>query len=172
MEGTVEFVDEAQTNDGARLDDQFGRESVGAEMEMRNRVRTGQEGAADFATSGVSVSVQNARATVRGLSRECELGAGAIEFGAPFDELRNVLGAFFDEQRYCIGATEAVAGFYGVLFVKTDFVFVTKRDGDAALSPGGGGIAQVGFREDQDAAAFAQLDRGAQSCDTRSDNSV
>jgi len=78
------------------LDDEFGGESVRAQMQMRNRVRAGQKCAADFAAGGVAMSVQDAGAAVRGLARKGKFRAGAIEFGAPFDELRNVLRAFLD----------------------------------------------------------------------------
>jgi hypothetical protein len=56
--------------------------------------------------------------------------------------------------------------------VEADFVFVAEGDGYAALGPSGCGIAQIGFSEYQNAAALAQLDGSAQSCDTRSDNSI
>ena len=90
-------------------------------------------------------------------------GAGAIEFGAPFDELVDVLRAFFDEEGDRFGAAKTVAGVESVLFVQADFVFVGESDGDAALGPGGGGITEIGFSEDQDAACGAEFDGGAQS---------
>ena len=68
---------------------------------------------------------------------------GAIEFGAPFDKLCNVFWAFFDQECYRFRATEAVAGAESVLLVQTDFVFVAEGYGNAALRPGGGGIAEI-----------------------------
>ncbi len=54
-------------------------------MKVRNGVRAGQEGAADFAAGGVAMGVQDAGAAMGGFARESELGAGAVELGAPFD---------------------------------------------------------------------------------------
>ena len=87
------------------------------------------------------MSMKNARTTVRGFAGESELGASAIEFGAPFDELSDVLGTFFDEQGHGFVAAEAISGGEGVLLVQADFVFVAEGHGDAALGPGSGGIA-------------------------------
>ena len=125
----------------------------------------GEKSAADFASGGIAVRVEDAGAAVRGFAREGKFGAGAIEFGAPFDELSDVLGAFFDEESYGFRAAEAVAGVERVLFVQADFVFVAERYGDAALCPGSGGIAEIGFGEDQNAAGAAEFNGGAQTGD-------
>ena len=132
-------------------------------MEMGKFVRAGQKCAADFASGGVAMGVQDAGAAMRGFAREGELGAGAIELGAPLDELGDVLGTFFDEERDRFGTAEAIAGVESVLFVEADFVFVAEGDGDAALRPSGGGIAEIGFGEHQDAAGGAEFDGGTQT---------
>ena len=128
-------------------------------------MRAGEQSAADFASSGVAVRVQDAGAAVSGFTSEGKFGAGAIEFGAPLDKLSNVLGAFFDEKSYRFGAAEAIAGVERVLFVEADFVFVAEGYGDAALRPGSSGVAEMGFGEDQDAAGAAEFNRGAQTGD-------
>ncbi len=64
----------------------------------------GEKGATDFPSRGIAMRVQDARATVRGFTRESEFGASAIEFGAPFDKLGNVLRAFFYEESDGFGA--------------------------------------------------------------------
>jgi len=139
---------------------------------MRDGVGAGEQGAADFAAGGIAMGVEDARAAVGGFASEGEFGAGAIEFGAPFDELGDVFGAFFDEESDGGGIAEAIAGVDGVLFVEADFVFIAEGDGDAALGPGGGGIAEVGFGEDEDAAGLAEFDGGAYASYAGTDDGV
>ena len=115
------------------------------------------------------MGVENAGTAVRGFAGEGELGAGAIEFGAPFDELGNVLWAFFDQERDGFMAAKAITCIKSVLLVQADFVFVTESDSDAALRPGGGGIAEIGFGENQHAAGGAEFDGRAQSGDAGTD---
>ena len=123
------------------------------------------------AAGGISVSVEDAGAAVRGFAGKGELGAGPIEFGTPFDKLGDVLGAFFDEKRDRFGAAEAVTGVEGVLLVQADFIFVAEGHGDAALRPGGSRIAESGLGEHQDTAGGTELDGGAQTGNTRPDYS-
>src|SRR5208283_2027438 len=147
-------------------------EGVGAHVEMRDGVGAGEEGAADFAAGGNAVGVEDAGTAVGGFTGEGELGAGAIKFGAPFDDLSDVLGAFFDEESDGVGAAQAVAGVEGVLFVEADFVYVAESDGDAALGVSGGGFGKIGLGEDQDGAGLAELDGGAHARDSGTDDEV
>ena len=73
---------------------------------------------------------------MRGFAGEGELGASAVEFSSPFDELRDVFRAFFEEHSDVFGPAKTVAGINGVLLVQTDFVFVAEGYRDAALCPG------------------------------------
>ena len=132
---------------------------------MRNGVRACEEGATDFASGGIAMCVENARTAVSRFASKGKLGARAIEFGAPFDKLRDVLGAFFDEKGYGFRATEAVPGVQRVLLVKADFVFITECYRDAALRPGRGGIAEIGFCEDQNGTCGTEFDSSAQPGD-------
>jgi hypothetical protein len=116
--------------------------------------------------------VENAGAAVSGFTGEGELGACTIEFGAPFDELGDVLGAFFDEEGNGFGTAEAIAGVEGVLLVEANFVFVGEGDGNAALRVGGGGFVEIGFGEDEDRAGLAELDGGADTCYTGADDEI
>ncbi len=109
---------------------------------------------------------------MRGFPRECQFRAGAVEFGAPFDELRDVLRTLFDKQRHGFGAAKAVTRVDGVLLVKADFVFVAERDSDAALRPGRCGIAQKRFGQHEDASRVAKFDGRTQTCDTGADHGV
>ena len=104
MERAIQLVNEPQADDGAGFDDKFGGEGVRAQMEMRNRVCASQKRAADFAASGVAMSVQYARAAVRGFPRESQFRSRSVEFRPPLDELRDVFWAFFDHQSYRLGA--------------------------------------------------------------------
>jgi len=94
------------------------------------------------------VGVEDAGTAVSGFAGEGELGAGTINFGAPYDELGNVPGAFFDEESNGIWVAETVAGGEGVLLVEADFVFVAESDGGATAGVGGGGFGEIGFGED------------------------
>ena len=116
--------------------------------------------------------VQNAGPAVRRFARERQLRAGAIEFGPPLDQLRDVLRTFFHQQRNGFGAAQSVAGLDGVLLVQADFVFVAEGHRDAALRPGRGGIAQIGLGQDQHAARGAELDCGAQPGDSGPDDNI
>src|SRR5208283_269947 len=172
VEGVVSFIHEANAGGAAVFENEFGGEGVGAHVEMRDGVSAGEEGAADLAAGGMAVGVEDAGTAVGGFTGEGELGAGAIEFGAPFDELGDVVGAFFDEESDDVGAAEAVTGVEGVLFVEADFVFVAEGDGDAALGVGGSGFGKIGLGEDEDGAGFAELDGGAHAGDAGTDDEV
>src|ERR1700747_1835784 len=161
----VVFVEEAYANGAAIFENQASGEGVRTKMEMRDFVRAGEKSTGDFASRGIAVRVEDPRAAVRGFTREGKFGAGTIEFGAPFDELINVRRAFFDEKRHGLRAADTVSGVERVLFMETDFVFVAECHGDAALRPGGGGVTEIGFGEDEDAAGAAELNGGAQTSD-------
>jgi hypothetical protein len=141
-------------------------------MEMRDFVRAGEKSTADFASRGIALRVKDPGAAVRGFTREGKFGAGTIEFGPPFDELINVLRAFFDEKRHGLGAAETVSSAERVLFMETDFVFVAECYRDAALRPGGGRVTEIGFGEDEDAAGAAEFNGGAQTSDARTYHGV
>src|SRR5262245_19909794 len=110
--------------------------------------------------------MKNARAAVCCFACEGELCSGAIKFGAPLDQLRDVFGTFFDEQSDGFGTAEAIAGGNGVLFVEADFIFVAECDCDAALRVGSGGFAEIGLCEYKNSAGGAEFDGGAQAGDT------
>ena len=96
VERRIVFIEKANANSAIFLDDEFGGKGVRAEMEMRDGMSAGEKGAADFASRGIAMSVENARAAVSGFTSKRELGARAIKFGAPLDELSDVAGAFFN----------------------------------------------------------------------------
>ena len=141
-------------------------------MEMRNCVGAGEQRSADFSTRGIAVGMENPGAAVCRFAGKSEFRAGTIEFRAPLDELRDVLGAFFDQKRNGFGAAQSVSGGKSVLFVQTDFIFVAERHGDAALCPRSGGIAERGFGEHQNTAGTAEFDGGAQTGDARAYDGV
>ena len=165
VQRAIGFVDEADADGSAVFKNEAGGERVGAKTKMRNFVRAGEQSTADFASSGIAVRMQDAGAAVCGFASEGKFGASAIEFGTPFDELSNVLRALFDQKSHGFGTAEAIACVERVLFVQADFVFIAEGDGDAALRPGGGGVAEIGFGEDQDAAGAAEFNGGAQTGD-------
>ena len=172
VERVIGFVEEANADDAAVFENEFGGEGVGAQVEMRDGVGAGEKGAADFAAGGIAVGVEDAGTAVSGFAGEGELGAGAIKFGAPIDELSDVLGTFFDEESDYVGAAKAVAGVEGVLLVEADFVFVAEGDGDAALGVGGGGFGEIGLGEDENSAGLAEFNCGAHAGDSGTDDEV
>ena len=116
--------------------------------------------------------VEDARAAVRCLARKRQLGASAVEFRAPLDELGDVLRSLFHQHRHGFRAAQAVARVDGVLLVQPDFVFIGERHGNPALCPGGRRIAQIRFRQHQHASRFAEFNRGAQTCNSTAHDSV
>src|ERR1700760_4584540 len=71
----IRFVQKTQAGDAAVLDNQSSGERVSAQMQMRQRMGAGEQGAADFAAGRVAVRVQNARTAMRSFAGEGELGA-------------------------------------------------------------------------------------------------
>ena len=140
VQGTIGFIDEAQSSNLAALQDQFRRECVRPQMQARNGVRACEQRPADFPARGISTRVENARTAVRRFARKRQLGSRAVEFRSPLDELRDVLGAFFHQQRHGFFPAQAVSGVDGVLLVQADFVFIGERHGNTALRPGRGRI--------------------------------
>src|SRR6202040_188364 len=117
---TVEFVDETNAHHATGLHDQRSRKRMRAEMKMRDRVRSRQQCPADLPPGGIAMRVQNSRSAVRGFPRKRQLSAGAVEFGAPLDQLGDVLWALFRQQGHRFSAAEAIACFDGVLLVQAD----------------------------------------------------
>ena len=172
MKRAVVFVNETDADYVSIFQNQTGGERVRAQMEMRNCVSPGKQRSADFSSRGIAVGMENTGAAVCCFTRKGEFRSGTIEFRAPFDELRDVLRAFFDKQGDSLGTAQSIPGVERVLLVKPDLVFVGKGHGDSALRPGGRGVAQIGFRQNQNASGRAQLNRRPQSGDSAAHNSV
>ena len=64
---------------------------------------------------------------------EGNLGARAIELGAPLDQLFDAHRTFFHQDAGCRLVTQSVAGFQRVVEMQADFVVVAERGRDAAL---------------------------------------
>ncbi len=169
---TIGFIKEPKPHDPVFFNDQIRSKRMCAQMQARNRMRTGQQCPADFPARRIAVCMKDSRPAVRGLSCKGQFRSRAVELGAPFDELRDVLRAFFDKQGDSLGTAQSIPGVERVLLVKPDLVFVGKGHGDSALRPGGRGVAQIGFRQNQNASGRAQLNRRPQSGDSAAHNSV
>src|SRR6478672_1806592 len=126
--------------------------------------------ATDFASGGIAMGMQHARAAVGTLAGECELSCFTVELRAPGNEFLNALGTFFHEDAGSFGVDDAVAGRKRVLDVKADLVFVAESDSDAALSVLRGRVGDFLLREYENATALCQLDGGAQSSNSGADN--
>ena len=94
VQRAIEFIDKPKAHDRSRFHDKFGGKGVCAQMQMWNRVRARQEGAADFASRGVAVRVQDSVAAMRRFSRERELCALAVELRSPVNQLLNAVRPF------------------------------------------------------------------------------
>src|SRR5258708_15725226 len=126
-------------------------------------MRPREQRPANLSASRVPMRVQNPRTAVRGLARKRQLRSRPVELCPPFNELRDVLRTFLDQQSYSFRTAQAVAGLDGVLLVQSDFIFVGEGHSDPSLCPSRRRIAQIGFRQNQHTSARAQLDRFAQS---------
>ena len=71
----VVFVDEADADGATVFKNEAGGERVGAKMQVGNFVRAGKKCAADFASGGIAMRVENARAAVRSFASEGKFGA-------------------------------------------------------------------------------------------------
>jgi hypothetical protein len=156
--------------DAAVFDQKLGGEGVRADLNVLERLNLRRQRPVDFPTGRIILRVQDARATVRGLAREGQLGSGAVKLGAPLNQLLDVLRTLSDQHLGGFRVAQTVAGLNGVLRVQIDLVFVAEGCGDPALRQGAGRLAQLGFGEHQNVARLSQLDRGAQSRHATSDN--
>src|SRR5215470_210446 len=102
-----------------------------------------EQSPADLTPSRITVRMENPRAAVRRLARESQLRAGAIELRAPFNQLRDVLGAFLDQKSDRILSAQPIPCVDGVLLMQADFVFVAECHGYSALRPRRRRVAQI-----------------------------
>ena len=130
------------------------------------------EGAGDFAAGGIAVGVEDAVAGVGAFAAEDEFAAFAVEFGAPFEELFDDVGAFVDEGFDGVGIAEAIAGGEGVLFMEGDFVVIGERGGDAALGVLRGRFVEGVLGEDEDLPGGGKRDGGAEAGDACPDHQI
>jgi len=113
------------------------------------------------------VGVKDTISAVCAFASEGEFRAFAIELRPPLDEFLDALGSILDQHSRRFRIAEAIAGVERVLLVEADFVFVAEGYGNSALRPCSGGIAEIGFGEDQNAAGAAEFNGGAQTGDAR-----
>ena len=114
---TVRFIDKAKPGDATAFHNQFRCEGVRAQVQVRYRVRPGEQRPADLPAGRVAVGMQDSRAAVRRLARKSQFRSRPVEFRPPLDELRDVLRTFFDHQSHGLGAAQTITGIDGVLFV-------------------------------------------------------
>jgi hypothetical protein len=123
----------------------------------------GDERTADLCAGGVSVGVQDAGVGVGGFAGAEQLAALSIESGAPFDQLGNALGAFFDERPGSGSVNQAVACGHSVFQMQCHVLPALGGDGDAALSIVGVGFAERLLGNDQDFAVIGKFNRCAEA---------
>src|SRR6266702_4088326 len=100
----------------------------------------GVQSAQDFASRGISVRVQDAVTAVRALTSKSQLGAFAVEFRAPLNQLLEALRTFFHQHFGGIGVAQPIAGVECVLEMKADLVFVAERGRNSSLRQLGRGV--------------------------------
>ncbi len=116
------------------------------------------------------MSVQHAVAAVRAFARERDLGAGAVELGAPLHQLLDARRTFFDQHARGFFVHQAVAGLQRVFQMKRNFVVIAERGGDSALRILRVGFGDLTLGEAENAAGGSEFHRGAQSGNTRANN--
>lgn len=105
--------------------------------------------------------MQDAAPAMRGFLSERKARAFAIEFGSPFDELKDSLRPFFDQDMDRTRITQAVSGVDRVLLVKGDLVVVAEGDRNPSLRVMRRGLLQRVLRNHQDASGLCQFDGGS-----------
>src|SRR5690348_2443342 len=91
------------------------------------------QGAADFASGGIAMRVQNTAAAVRSFAGECQLCAIAVKFCSPGNQFLDALRPFLHQNVRSFRVDDAVTGIDGVLKMEADFVFVAQGDSNSAL---------------------------------------
>jgi hypothetical protein len=115
------------------------------------------QGAKNFASSGISMGVQDAVAAVCSFATEGQLGAMAIEFRAPLNQFLDSQRRILDQNFRCLQVAQAVAGLQRILQVKTDLVFIAERGRNPALRPLRIRVGDFAFRQDDYAPGRGQL---------------
>ena len=136
------LVEHAHADHATVLGQQLRGELELAEGDGLHRGGFQVEGAADFASGGVAMGMQHAIAAVGALAGEGDLGSGAIELGAPIDELFDAGRAFLHQHASCGFIAEAVPGLQSIFKMEADFVIIAECGSDAAL-----GVLRVRFRD-------------------------
>src|SRR5438270_11522188 len=116
------------------------------------------------------MSVQHAISTVCTFTGEGQLGAGAVEFRTPLDQLFDTQRPFFNEHACRFGIDDAVAGVERVLEMKLDLVFIAEGNGDAALGISGVALGMLSFDDDKHTSRRSEFDRGTKAGHSSSDN--
>ena len=123
--------------------------------------------AADFAAGGIAVGMQHAVAAVRAFAGKGDLGAGAVELGAPLDQLFDAGRTFLDQHARGLFVAQAVAGLQGVFQMQADFIVVAERGGDSALRVLRVGFGDFALGQAEHASGGGKLHRGAQTGNAR-----
>ncbi len=169
--GAQDRIEEAHTDAPAFFDDQLL--GVG---ERREHDRPFLPCARDqrphyLLAGGIAVRVQDAATRMRGLTREDQLSAVAVELRSPIDELLDIAGALDDQRLDRLFVAKAGAGNERVFLVKPGIVVVREHDSDPALRVLGIGFVRPVFGEHRNVRARrGQLDRRPQSGDSATDD--
>jgi hypothetical protein len=128
------------SDDLAVFNDEIAGESEFAEDNVLGLCCALVESAADLASGGVSVGVEDAITRVSAFACEGKLGSGAVELCAPLNQFFNALWPFLYEYASGFDVAESGAGGECVLEMETYAIFVGKRGGYPAL-----GILRIRF---------------------------
>jgi hypothetical protein len=116
------------------------------------------------------MSMQYAAPAVRPFAGEQQLRSIAIKFRTPIDQLLDRRRTFFHQGVHGFAVAQSRAGLDGVLLVQLDFIIVAQGHRNTTLSIFGGRFPQAVFSHDEHASNFRQLDGGAQTRDSCSDD--
>ena len=113
------------------------------------------------------MGVQHAVAAVCAFAGEGDLGAGAVELGAPLDQLFDARRTFFDQHARGFFVDQAVAGLQRVFQMQPNFIVVAERGGDSALRILRIGLGDFALCQTQHPAGRRKFHRGAQAGNAR-----
>ena len=130
----------------------------------------GDQCAFNLSAGGVTSGVSDPVPKVAALASQFQLtGQVAIKLRASVDELRNLIGAFGDQDTYRIGDAEARARYQSVVDVLLDCVSLGLHPSNPTLRPMRRARRDLILGDDHDRAQLPALQSGRQTCDTRAD---
>src|SRR4051794_26536006 len=103
--------------------------------------------------------MQYAATAMRTFARKGDFCSGAVELGAPLDQLLDAGWSFLDQYARGLFVHQAIAGPKRVFQVKSDFIFIAERGRNSPLCILSVGLGHFALGKAQDAARGRELHR-------------